>query len=221
MTTQTYTTSRGECPVQITACSNFCNTIQICAEMDKGECVYDTVSAGSFQRLLYNYIIRIQNCSANSVFLDSATLDFSTHIIVNPQNTLTEMPLDTVVSPDQVMSQIVVWKTLSLKSECGPVNLSDPFSINNDYAGGLSDRSAELFRGTNIHLPPGDCCISLVFAVDVRLDDDGVPLFKITVEPSPLCVSGHQIYGDACCDFVRSILVPGECVLQSARGTLA
>lgn len=225
MSSQTHTTSRGECPDSGPGCQDFCNSIQICVELEKGECdgLLDLAN-NTYHRYLYNYRIKINNCGQEAVNIDSATLDFEQRIIyVNSLNIESFVPGGAVITNnDPIPTQAFppTYRTLVLNSGCGSANLTVPNNILVDYEGGLGTSSDALLRGNNTVIPPGDCCISLVFSIDVQNDSDGVPLHKIYVQPAPLCIQGHQTSGDLCCEFSRSLLVPGDCVLQSVRGTL-
>lgn len=218
---QTYTTSRGVCPFgQEGLCADFCDKVQICAELEKGECeIAGTNPIDDTRRYLYNYHIRIQNCTSNELYLNAPELDFLGRIRSVQYNPITDVRVidsDLANAPLPPSFPQGVFKLLDITSSCG--------TANSLYNGGInfnpSSQKNKLLSGSNNLIPPGECCISLTFAVDVPRDGVTGQFPVIFVEPAALCVSGRQFSGNSCCHFDRSLLVPGDCELQSLRGTI-
>lgn len=225
---QTFTTARGECPEKFPHCSDYCESIQVCAELERGVCEVDYGGLiGLVQRNIYNYRLKIQNCSQNDIFIDTPVLNFLNHVILvntsaNP-NTESIMGASQATTNNSVTDPTTgIWKTLTLTSNCGNVNFVGNGDPIDSYAGGFGITnpvgSARLLENNNNILPPGECCFSLTFAIDVKIGTTGIPLRSVYIEPVPLTVSGRSFVGGACCRFERSLLVPGDCKLQLRRG---
>jgi len=214
---QKHTTSRGVCPEAVSErCDDFCDVVQACVELERGEC-FLTIAGDEVQRTLFNYRIRIQNCSDGDISFNAPELSLVDRLIaVSTDGSRTETPVTLFHAANSVATIAgPTYKTLALSSTCGKHN-SSAF-----YAGLDGDASTALLTGSVV-IPPGECCLNLVVAVDAVAEDavSFPELFpEIIAESGCLELSGRVVRGNACCSFARSLIVPGECALRSLRNT--
>ena len=231
---QTHTTGRGECPlVDVSRCPDFCDAFQACITLERGECTFpdglisgaDNTPILAVRRTLFSFRIRLQNCSDNDLRINVPELSLVNRIILsNSQGVETSVDeVDVAQSMTNPTAGEAFLKILSLNSTCGQPNYSATNDVETDYNGGLpmgtGNPDASLLE-TSFTLPPGECCIDFVAAVDAAREDTAAddPFPDVILENACLVVSGRVNIGNACCTFQRSLIAPGECLLRSLRG---
>lgn len=198
------TTSEGVCPVVGgERCSDFCDSLQICSSLERGQCEI-VLGTTPVIRSIFSYDFKIQNCSRSELTINEVTLSLLNRVkfirpdesegIVNSISAINEVP-----PPGTPF-----WKRLVLSSTCGIAN-------EDLYTGFFT---TNLVKGPFL-LDSGECCFSLVFAVDSLKSDN----LTILLESPVLCVSGVQVSGNQCCRFERSLVASGECRLRYVRNS--
>ena len=210
------TSTENSCQNSSSRCVGACETLRICAQLEKGKCEFE-LGGVAVTRILYNYEFKIENCDAHPITITFLKLNMLRRVIAVTEGgnellvTNVEDPMSNV-SPSFNRPE---WKLLSLESVCGTANSSD-FTGNID---GISlaappDEKITLVL-TPFTIQPGDCCVSLVFAVDFRTSDNLI----IYTEPSVLCLAAQRRIGYDCCILEHSLSIPGECNLRSDRNS--
>lgn len=203
---------KGFQPVSVEAsrCPDFCTAVQICSELEIGKCdlIFDTTP---ISRKIYSYTIKLKNCSDRDIYVQKMDLSLTTKIVHSnastPENTNIAFGLPALTMIPAVVPQL---RILLLSVLCN----GDTNAANLGYNAGFTMSPSTNLLATGVSIPPGECCIKLVFAVDSQTSFN----YSVTLEAPVLCVSGSQMSGVYdCCNFERSLILPGECNLRFDR----
>lgn len=198
-------------------CPDFCNAIQACAALHRGS--RDDIPAEGVRRYLFKYHFQLQNCLSRDVRIDNVKFSLCDRIIhvsssgeETPVVLVGENLCDTPIVPNRPL-----FKLLSIASTCGEMSInSDGFTgrigcnDNDDDDVGDDDLFTTCFL-----LPPGECCIDVLFAVDVLHTHD----CEIILDPPCLTVKGSVFVQNKYCRFKRTLIAPSDCPLQLTRET--
>lgn len=229
-----HTTPTGLCPLPgADHCPNFCEALQICATVERGECLFPNGLDGddfpsfdnSVLRNVFTITLHIKNCLDSELRLTQVVLNLHERLL-QVDETGVESAVNVSAPPGSVVDPaagVPEFKLINFTTTCGNLNNNTDPEVDDGYNGNIENNDASranLFIGRTV-LPPGECCVKLVFGVDVLNNDmDNNSFNDILLESACVRVRGIVPTSNACCKFQRDLMLPASCPLRQDRETI-